>query len=174
MFSSSPKFQGHRFQFALSLASHHGFRHPRMGAEIEEHTHTHTHAWALSAQPRGPSCTVAMTPPNLLQKLRDLNKTSSDFHSQLTDFLRGNEYRDAVPSLQGEDLDWFIDYLDNVSLRTVSLRSALTAGTDPLRYPRSQHRPIPGTARRTPKDMWCQERAPDHVHTLGFASGVRV
>ena len=115
-----------------------------------------------------------MTPPNLLQKLRDFNKTSPDFHSQLTDFLRGNEYQDAVPSLQGEDLDWLINYLDNVSHRTVSLRSAFTAGTDPLRYLRSQHRPIPGTARRTEKDMWCQERAPRHVHALGLASGVRV
>ena len=33
MFSSPPGLQSHRFQFAPSLASHHGFRHPRMGAE---------------------------------------------------------------------------------------------------------------------------------------------
>ena len=115
-----------------------------------------------------------MTPSNLLRKLHDLDKTSPDFHSQLTDFLRGNEYQDAAASLEGEDLTWFVNYLDNVSLRTVSLRSAFTAGTDPLRYLRPQHRPIPGTARRTQKDMWRQECAPDHVHTLGFASGMCV
>ena len=88
-----------------------------------------------------------MTPPNLLQKLRDLDRTSPDFHSQLTDFLRGNEYQDAFPSLQGEDLTWFVNYLDNVSPHTVSLRSEFTAVTDHLRYLQSQHRPIPGTAR---------------------------
>ena len=115
-----------------------------------------------------------MTPPSLLQKLRDLDRTSPDFHSQLTDFLRGNEYQDAVPSLQGEGLVWLVNYLDNVSLRTVSLRSAFIPGTDPLRYLRPQHRPIPGTARRTPKDMWRQGCAPEHVYTLGFASGMRV
>ena len=115
-----------------------------------------------------------MTPSNLLQKLRDLDRTSPDFHNQLTDFLRGNEYRDAAPSLQGEDLVWFVNYLDNVSLLTISLRSTLTLCTGPLRYLQSQHHPIPGTAGRTPKDMRCQEHPPKHVHTFGFASGMRV
>ena len=115
-----------------------------------------------------------MTPSNLLQKLRDLDRTSPDFHNQLTDFLRGKEYRDAVPSLQGEDLAWFVDYLDNVGLRTVSLRSTFTAGTDPLQYLRSQQCSVLGTARRTQKDMWCQEHPPKHVQTFGFVSGMRV
>ena len=115
-----------------------------------------------------------MTPSNLLQKLRDLDRTSPGFHNQLADFLRGNEYQDAVPSLQGEDLVWFVNYLDKVGLQTISLRSTLTAGTGPLRYPRSQQRSVSGAAKRTQKDMWCQECAPEHVHTFGFASGVRV
>ena len=79
-----------------------------------------------------------MTSPNLLQKLRDLDRTLPDFHNQLTDFLRGNEYQDAAPSLQGEDLAWFVNYLDNVSSGTAFLRFKLTVGTGPPRYLRPQ------------------------------------
>ena len=79
-----------------------------------------------------------MTPPDPLKTLRDLDRTSPHFHDQLIDFLRGNEYRDATPSLQGEDLAWFVNYLDNVSLRLASPRPTLTVGTGPLRYLRSQ------------------------------------
>ena len=113
-----------------------------------------------------------MTPLNLLQKLRDLDTTSPDFHNQLTDFLRGNEYRDAAQDLQGEDLAWFVNYLDNVSFRIVSLRSTFNAGADPLRYLRYQRCSVSGTTGRTPKDMWYQECAPDHVHTFRFTCGV--
>jgi len=49
-----------------------------------------------------------------LKPLHDLNRTSPQFHNQLIDFLRGKEYRDAVPSLQIEDLAWLIEYLDGV------------------------------------------------------------
>ena len=115
-----------------------------------------------------------MTPPNPLQKLRDLDRTSSHFHNQLINFLRGNEYQDAAPGLQGEDLVWFVDYLGNVSLHAVSPRSTLTTGTDPLRHLQFQQYPISGTTRRAQKDLWCQECAPKHVHTFGFASGMRI
>ena len=107
-----------------------------------------------------------MTPSNLLQKLRDLDRTSPGFRNQLTDFLHGNEYQDAAPSLQGEDLAWFVNYLDNVRLLTVSLRSTLTVCTGPLRYLRSQHCSVSRTTGRTQKDMWCQERPPKHVHNF--------
>ena len=115
-----------------------------------------------------------MTPSNLLQTLRDLDRTSPDFHNQLTDFLRGNEYRDVASSLQGEDLIWFVNYLDNVSLRTVSLRPMFTAGTGPLQHLRSQQCTVSGTARRTQKDMWYQEYSPGCVHSFRFAFGMRV
>ena len=69
-----------------------------------------------------------MNPPNPLQKLRDLDRTSPQFDNQLINFLRGNEYKDATPSLQGENLAWLVGYLDNVSLHFVFLRPALTAG----------------------------------------------
>ena len=64
---------------------------------------------------------------NLLQQLHDLDRTSPEFHKQLSNFLRGNEYQNAVPGLLSEDLAWLVEYLDSVSLRTISptLRSTL-------------------------------------------------
>ena len=73
-----------------------------------------------------------MSPSNPLQTLRDIDKTSPHFHNQLIDLLRGNEYQDVVPSLQGEDLAWLVNYLDNVSRHNVSPYPTLTAGTGPL------------------------------------------
>ena len=55
-----------------------------------------------------------------MQTLRDLDKTSPHFHNQLIDSLRGKAYQDVVSSLQGEDLVWLVNYLDNVSLHNVS------------------------------------------------------
>ena len=69
-----------------------------------------------------------------LQNLRDLDRTLPQFHNQLIDFLRGNEYRDVAPSLQGENLAWLVDYLDDVSLYAIPPRTLLTAGAGPLRY----------------------------------------
>ena len=75
-----------------------------------------------------------MFPHNPLQKLRDLDRTLPQFQNQLIDFLRGNEYQNVAPSLQGESLAWLVDYLDNASLYTSPPRTLLTAGTGPLRY----------------------------------------
>jgi hypothetical protein len=61
-----------------------------------------------------------MSPSNPLQTLNDLDRTSPHFHNQLIDLLRGNEYRDAVPTLEGGGLTWLVNYLDNVSLHNVS------------------------------------------------------
>ena len=115
-----------------------------------------------------------MTLPGPLQTLRSLDRTSPHFRNQLTDFLRGNEYRDIVPSLQGENLAWVVDYLDSVSIHTVTPHSTLIGGTGSLRHLRSQQRPVSGTTGRTQKDMWCQEYSPEYMHTLRFASGVRI
>ena len=52
--------------------------------------------------------------PDPLQQLRDLDRTSPHFYGQLSDFLRGDEYQNAVPNLQGEDLAWIVEYLDSV------------------------------------------------------------
>ena len=72
-----------------------------------------------------------MTPSNPLQNLRDLDRTSPHFHNQLIDLLRGDEYRDVAPSLEGEDLAWLVNYLDGVSLHTLSPRPLVTVGTGP-------------------------------------------
>ena len=57
-----------------------------------------------------------MTPPDSLQQLHDLDRASPLFHKQISEFLRGKEYRDAVPNLKGEELTWLVEYLDSVSL----------------------------------------------------------
>ena len=69
-----------------------------------------------------------MIRPNPLQQLRDLDSTSPHFHERLGKCLRGSEYQNAVPNLQGEDLVWLVEYLDGVSLQSVPLHSAFNAG----------------------------------------------
>ena len=61
-----------------------------------------------------------MSPSNPLKQLHDLDRASPQFHTHLSNFLRSKEYRSAVPSLQGEDLAWLVEYLDGVSLQTIS------------------------------------------------------
>jgi len=57
-----------------------------------------------------------MSPPGALKQLRDFDRASPRFHEHLSNFLRSEGYRGAIPSLQSEDLAWLIEYLDNVSL----------------------------------------------------------
>jgi len=64
-----------------------------------------------------------MNPPNILEQLRGFDRASPQFHEHISNFLRSDGYRSAVPSLQGEDLAWLVEYLDSVSLYTVSLSS---------------------------------------------------
>ena len=42
-----------------------------------------------------------MSPSDPLQTLRDLDRTSAHFRNQLIDLIRGNEYLDVAPSLEG-------------------------------------------------------------------------
>jgi hypothetical protein len=57
-----------------------------------------------------------MPSPNfpILQQLDRLNESLSGFHDQLRDLLYGEEYKQCVPNLQGDDLVWLVDYLDKV------------------------------------------------------------
>lgn len=66
-----------------------------------------------------------------LQQLHDLDKTSAEFPTQLSRFLRGNEYQDVVPNLQGEDLVWLVEYLNSVSLQIIFPHSALNVPRSP-------------------------------------------
>ena len=56
-----------------------------------------------------------MTPHGALQQLRDLDKTSVEFHEQLSNLFREDAYRNALTNLQSEDLTWLIEYLGGVS-----------------------------------------------------------
>ena len=69
-----------------------------------------------------------MTSQDLLQQLRRLDRSSSELHDQLCNILYGKDYTRCVPDLQGDDLAWLIDYLDNVGRRV------------PLLPPSSSHR----------------------------------
>ena len=60
-----------------------------------------------------------MGPSNALKQLRGFDRASPQFHKHLSNFLHSEEYRNAVPSLQGEDLAWLVEYLDSVSLQTI-------------------------------------------------------
>jgi len=52
---------------------------------------------------------------NLQEELRKLDKTSPQFHEQLSDLLRAKVYRDAVQNLQVEDSTRLIEDLSSVS-----------------------------------------------------------
>ena len=62
-----------------------------------------------------------MGPPNALRQLCSFDRASPQFYKHLSNLLRSEGYRNAVPSLQGEDLAWLVEYLDSVSLQTISL-----------------------------------------------------
>ena len=52
--------------------------------------------------------------PTTLQQLRCLDRSSSNFHNQLTNVLYGEGYERSVLNLQGSDLVSLVDYLDKV------------------------------------------------------------
>ena len=52
-----------------------------------------------------------------MQQLHRLDRSSSGFHDELSSVLYGEEYQKYVPNLQGDDLVWFIEYLDKVRHR---------------------------------------------------------
>ena len=62
-----------------------------------------------------------MSLPNVLEQLRGFDRASPQFHKHLSNLLRSEGYRNAVSILQGEDLAWLVEYLDSVSLQTISL-----------------------------------------------------
>ena len=69
-----------------------------------------------------------MSPPTspALQRLHRLDRSSSDFHDQLHNVLRGEEYVQCEENLEGDDLVWLIDYLDKVRRHLALLRLLLS------------------------------------------------
>jgi hypothetical protein len=62
-----------------------------------------------------------------LKRLRRLDRSSSEFQDQVSNILYGEEYKQWVPNIQGDDLVGLVDYLDKVRCRVSPL------------YPRSSH-----------------------------------
>jgi len=63
--------------------------------------------------------------PNPLKQLRRLDNSSPKFHDQLSNILYGEDYKQCVPNLQGDNLVWLVDYLDKARRRVVLLRPSL-------------------------------------------------
>ena len=49
-----------------------------------------------------------------LQKLHNLDKSSSTFHDQLCNVFYGKEYQTCILGLEDDDLVWLVDFLDKV------------------------------------------------------------
>ena len=56
-------------------------------------------------------------PSVTMQELPRLDTSSPIFRDQLSDFLNGEEYARYASGLEGDDLVWLIDYLDEVRHR---------------------------------------------------------
>jgi len=81
-----------------------------------------------------------MSSPNhpVLQRLDRLDRSSQEFHDQLTDILYGEEYQQCVYggnyddqqrvlTLQGDDLTWLVGYLDKARTALPPSPSRLTS-----------------------------------------------
>ena len=55
--------------------------------------------------------------PNPLQRLYDLDRSSSEFPNQLTDILLGEDYVNLVRHLSCEDSGPVVEHLESVGLR---------------------------------------------------------
>ena len=53
-----------------------------------------------------------------LIQLRRLDRSSSTFHDQVSNILYGEEYKQWVPTVQGDDLVALVDHLDKVRYPT--------------------------------------------------------
>ena len=60
-----------------------------------------------------------------LSQLRNLDKSSSDFHDQVSNILHGEEYKQWVSNLQDNDLAGFVDHLDEACHLPSLFRSPL-------------------------------------------------
>jgi len=60
-----------------------------------------------------------MSSRNPLERLRCLDEPSHDFHGQLHTILHGEEYRQYVQDLHGDDLLQLVGYLDEVCRHAV-------------------------------------------------------
>jgi len=62
---------------------------------------------------------------SLSLRLHRLGRSSPNFHNQLCNVLYGEDYVQYVQNLQGDDVVWFVDFLDKVRRRVALPRSPL-------------------------------------------------
>jgi len=60
-----------------------------------------------------------------LERLRHLDKSSSKFHDRVSNILYGEEYKEWMPTIEGDDLVGLADHLDKVRCHTSLPRSPL-------------------------------------------------
>ena len=112
-----------------------------------------------------------MSVHNTLKQLYDLDKASPQFHKNLTNLLRSKGYRNDVSDLQDEDLVWLVEYLNSVSLQTISPQSAPNTVVGSRVYFKSCQPRIPGILARTEKYLRCQRGPTKIVYTFKFPPG---
>ena len=103
-----------------------------------------------------------MNQSDILNQLYDFDKASPQFHKHLSNFLRSEGYRSAVPTLQGEYLAWLVEYLDSVSIQTVSPYPAPNTVVGSCVYFKSCQPRVPGILARTQKYLR-RQRGPTQI-----------
>ena len=111
-----------------------------------------------------------MIPLGPLRQLRDLDRTSPQFHERLGNFFRGDEYRGVFPGLKSEILEWLAEYLDSVGLQIVFLRLTLSICVGSRQYSRTHKPRIPVILARTQEDSWRRESSTEIVYTFRVSS----
>lgn len=84
----------------------------------------------------------------VLQPLHRLDRSAPGFHEELSEVLYGEEYRACLSIVQGDDLVWLIDYLDEVR-RHVFLPPLYAEAIVGSRWSRSFHCCFPEVPLRT-------------------------
>ena len=116
-----------------------------------------------------PSQISIMSTHNVLKQLHGLDRTSSQFHKRLSGLLRSERYRSAVPNLQGEDLAWLVDYLESVSIQSISLKSASNTVIGSGVYFKSYESRLPGILAGTQKHLRHQGGPTEITHAFKFS-----
>jgi len=105
-----------------------------------------------------------MSAHDLVSQFRSLNGFSPGFYDQLSSLLYGKEYKQWALDLGGDDLVWFVGYLDEVRRRvTIPHSSQAAVGSH---YSRSIHSHVPEVLERTQKYMRHQGDSSSIAHDL--------
>lgn len=113
-----------------------------------------------------------MIPHDPFGQLRNLDKTSPQFPEQVSNFLHGDVYQSVFPGLESDNLVWFVEYLDGVSLHPSVLHCvALRTVVGSCWYFKSYNPDVQGILARAREDLWRQGSAPEIVYTSRVSSG---